>query len=402
MIHLVTWLPLQYQRTLCRTLAEAYGQAFMAWFAERADKEFPFSPDPHDLFVHHYLAEVGYGKFVSELRSDPAAVVILCGWSSPMTNRTLLLSALSGIPVFIWADHPHPRQRSLPKKLVRKIFLNLLARKVSGFLACGKPTVEHLISLGIPASKITNFPYWVDLPNDWAVPERCLAEDSTRQPLRLLGIGRHVSVKQFEVAIDAVALANARAGTVVAELVLVGDGPERSNLEAHSQLVASSASVRFTGWLDGEEILGRVRASDALVLTSRFDAFGVAVLEAMASGRAVLASAGVMAARDRDEGTGAVMIHPVGDAERLAEQITSLASDRELLRQASVSSRATAEKWPPARAVAILDQLLQKTKRGRVLLGHRQSIEQDCGSGAQRVRLDRESLARQAVRTSGR
>ncbi len=97
------------------------------------------------------------------------------------------------------------------------------------------------------------------------------------------------------------------------------------------------------------------------------------------------------APRDRDEGTGAVTIHPVGDAERLAEQITSLASDRELLRQASVSSRATAEKWPPARAVAILDQLLQKTKRGRVLLGHRQSIEQDCGSGAQRVRLDRES-----------
>jgi len=84
------------------------------------------------------------------------------------------------------------------------------------------------------------------------------------------------------------------------------------------------------------------------------------------------------------------------------EQITSLASDRELLRQASLSSRATAEKWPPARAVAIFDRLLQKTKRGRVLLGHRQSIEQDCESGAQRVRLDRESLARQAVRTSGR
>ncbi len=358
MIHLVTWLPLPYQRSLCRTLAEAYGPAFVAWFAERAHKEFPNSPDAHNLFVHHYLSEVGYGKFLSELRSDPAAVVILCGWSSPMTNRTLLLSALSGTPVFIWADHPHPRQRSLPKKLVRKIFLNLLALKVSGFLACGKPTVEHLISLGIPASKITNFPYWVDLPNEWAVPKRCVAEAASRQPFSLLGIGRHVPVKQFEVAIDAVALANTRAGRVVAELVLVGDGPERARLEAHSRSVASSASVHFTGWLDGEEILKRLRASDALVLPSRFDAFGVAVLEAMAAGRAVLASAGVMAARDRDEGTGAVIIHPVGDVERLAEHITLLATDCESLRKASLAARATADKWRPKRAIAILEEAL--------------------------------------------
>src|SRR2546430_11597214 len=49
--------------------------------------------------------------------------VILCGWSSPMTNRTLLLTTLLRIPVFIWADHPHPRQRSMLVNLVRRSFL---------------------------------------------------------------------------------------------------------------------------------------------------------------------------------------------------------------------------------------------------------------------------------------
>src|SRR2546430_261132 len=157
--------------------------------------------------------------------------VILCGWSSPMTNRTLLLTTLLRIPVFIWADHPHPRQRSMLVDLVRRSFLYLLARRAAGFLACGDPTVEHLVSLGMPRSMITNFPYWVEIPNEWSVPERCLDDPAGRRPLRLLAIGRHVPAKQFEVAIEAVALANKTAGTCVAELGLAGAGPERAKLE---------------------------------------------------------------------------------------------------------------------------------------------------------------------------
>lgn len=364
MIHLVTWLPLPYQRTLCQTLSDADCPAFVAWFAESAHDDFHHSVGPKNSFAHHYLAEVGYGKFFRELKADPEAIVILCGWSSPMTNKTLLMTMLLRIPVFIWADHPHPRKRAWVRSLARKFYLRILARMASGFLACGTPTIEHLVSLGIERKNITNFPYWVELPREWSVPRRCLDQVAARRPLRLLAIGRHVPVKQLEVAIEAVALVNKRAGRELVELVMLGDGPERPTLEALAQSLSCEARVTFPGWLETDEVYEKLSEADALVITSRFEPYGVVVLEAMACGRPVLAAEGIVAARDRDDGTGAIVFHPTGDVECLAAQITLLASDRDELRRASIAARATAEKWPPQKAFAILQVALGRTKLG--------------------------------------
>jgi len=395
-IHLVTRLPLPYQQTLCRTLSDCYGGAFVAWFWERANEEFPYRSVPQYDFTQHYLSEVGYWKFFKKLRADPEAVVILGGWSSPMTNRTLLITKLLRIPIFVWADHPYPRKRPWVLAYVRELSLRLLARIVFGFLACGNPTVEHLVSLGIERRKITNFPYWVEVPKEWSVPKRFLDEDAATRPLRLLAIGRQVPVKQFEVAIQAVALANKEAGPEVAELVMVGDGPERANLEAFAKASGCETTVSFPGWLETDEVYEELRKADALIITSQFEPYGVVVLEAMATGRPVLASGGVIAAQDRDEGTGAILLHPIGDVESLAEQIVLLAREPERLRTASVASRATAEKWSPERAAAIVEKILGQTKRGKFLLRRKQASpvhEIEVGES----RHDRERIERVAV-----
>jgi glycosyltransferase involved in cell wall biosynthesis len=399
-IHLVTRLPLPYHQTLCHTLSDSYDGAFVAWFAEKADEEFPYRRVPQDTFTQYFLSEVGYWKFLKELKADPEAVVILGGWSSPMTNKTLFMTALLRIPVFVWADHPHPRKRSWVAARARKFYLRFLARMVSGFLACGTPTVEHLVSLGIERKKITNFPYWVAVPQEWSVPKRCLDEDAATRPLRLLAIGRHVRVKQFEVAIEALALANKNAGRELAELVVVGDGPERATLEVLAQSLGCETTVSFPGWLETDEVYEQLRDADALVLTSKFDAYGVVVLEAMAAGRPVLASEGVVAALDRDEGTGAILVHPTGDVECLTEQIVLIASDYGRLRKASLASRATAEKWPPARAAAIVKEILNQTRRGKLLLQHKQSSVH--GIGVAENRHDRERIERVAAANGGR
>ena len=366
MIHLVTRLPLSYHRTLCRALDDSYGGAFMAWFAERASEDFPLESSTDDGFKHHFLSEVGYRKFFRSLMSDSEAVVVLGGWSSPMTNRTLLMTTLLRIPVFIWADHPHPHRRTWMKDRARKLYLKLIAGLVSGFLGCGRPTVEHLRSLGLDSAKLTEFPYWVDVPERWSSPH--LAAE--RKPLRLIAIGRHIAVKQFEVAIKAVALTNAKSNQQSVELVLVGDGPERATLESTAKSLGADA-VHFCGWLEGEELSLQIESADALVLTSRFDAYGVVVLEALARGRPVFASDGVVAALDRDDGSGAIITHQAGDAELLAQQIELFANDRELLHRASLAARAIAEQWKPDRAASILDGVLINSKRGAMLVKNR-------------------------------
>jgi glycosyltransferase involved in cell wall biosynthesis len=65
--------------------------------------------------------------------------------------------------------------------------------------------------------------------------------------------------------------------------VVVGDGPQRAELEArHPDAV-------FTGAKRGEELAAHFRSADAFVFPSRTDTFGLVLLEAMASGTPVAA-----------------------------------------------------------------------------------------------------------------
>lgn len=374
MIHFLTWIPLEYQQSLCRELHEYYGSDFTVWFAERAHEEFPFRINVVAEFPKRYLSETGYAEFVRALRADKEAVVILGGWRSPMTARTLIIATLLRVPFFIWADHPHPRARGFAVRTLRKIYLRSLNMVAAGFLAAGQPTLEHLISLGLSREKIMVFPYWTELPQCWTPPAGSQNEAAIeRRPLKLITVGRLFPVKQFSVAIEALSRANSKAGHRLAELVVAGDGPERSSLEAFAAERKISDCVTFLGWLESDEIRREIEKADLLLITSIFEGYSVVVLEAMAAGRPVLASEGIVGAVDRDEGVGAVLFHRVGDANRLAEQITWFATDRKRLSDASVAARRTAEKWPPSRAVDILREALGRTRAGRRLIARREA-----------------------------
>ncbi|HEX3085766.1 MAG TPA: glycosyltransferase family 4 protein [Pyrinomonadaceae bacterium] len=299
-----------------------------------------------------------------ELRADPEPIVILGCWTTALAYKTLLITALLRVPVFIWADHPHPRQRNYLFARFRSWYIRSLARRVEGFLACGKPTVAHLESLGIAPDKITNFPYWVDLPGHWSLPRRC-REELSNEPLQLLATGRQIPVKAFEVAIEAVAVANEKAGRTIVTLDVFGDGPAPERLVELTRSLKIEDLVTFSGWPSNEEVMRRLSNSDALVVPSRFEPYGVVVLEALASGRAVLSSDQVVAALDRDDGKGAIFFHPSGDSETLAEQIKLLADNRDVLAKSSAAARANAEQWPPARAAAILLPVLEQARQRR-------------------------------------
>ncbi len=60
--------------------------------------------------------------------------------------------------------------------------------------------------------------------------------------------------------------------------VVIGDGPDRESL------MGLYPSVRFTGFLHGEELAKAVAAADVFVFPSRTDTFGVVLLEALACG----------------------------------------------------------------------------------------------------------------------
>jgi glycosyltransferase involved in cell wall biosynthesis len=98
------------------------------------------------------------------------------------------------------------------------------------------------------------------------------------------GVGRLVPGKRFGVLIEAVAaLPGAR-------LLLAGDGPERAALRALATRLGAADRVRLLGECDRDGVAALLSAVDVFVSASRDEAFGLAVVEALAAGLPVLHS----------------------------------------------------------------------------------------------------------------
>jgi glycosyltransferase involved in cell wall biosynthesis len=111
--------------------------------------------------------------------------------------------------------------------------------------------------------------------------------------------------------------------------LIVGDGPERSNLERLAGVLDIGERVRFVG-VRGD-VPALLRSSDMFVLSSRTEAFPLVVLEAMASGLPVVAT-GVGSVREMVEDGISAIVVPPEDSNALADAIVRIIDDEELAR----------------------------------------------------------------------
>jgi len=137
--------------------------------------------------------------------------------------------------------------------------------------------------------------------------------------VRVLYAGRLTKEKGADLLADAFLAARARDPRL--ELVLAGGGPEQEALRARL-----GGAARFLGWLEGEALARAYADADIFLFCSQTDTFGQVVLEAQASGLAVVAvDAGGPAELIADGRTG-LLCPPRPSA--LADAVTVLAGSR--------------------------------------------------------------------------
>lgn len=120
------------------------------------------------------------------------------------------------------------------------------------------------------------------------------------------------------------------------ELVLVGSDWDRAD-EVHKTAneVASSSSIRFTGFTASEDLPALYNAADAFVFPSLYEGFGLPVLEAMACGTPV---AGANASSIPEVVGDAGLLFDPYDEEAIADSILQILTDSELSRRLSERS----------------------------------------------------------------
>ncbi|WP_336923376.1 glycosyltransferase family 4 protein [Aquipuribacter sp. SD81] len=136
-------------------------------------------------------------------------------------------------------------------------------------------------------------------------------------------LGRlEIAQKGLDLLLDAWAAA---APQVAGRLVLLGDGPDRRELERRAARLGVADRVDFAGRVEGADKLRRLAAARVVVMPSRFETFGMVAAEAHACGTPVVAF-GIPCLREVVvPGTGVLV--PAFDTGALAREVVALLRD---------------------------------------------------------------------------
>lgn len=166
-------------------------------------------------------------------------------------------------------------------------------------------------------------------------------------------VGRFVAIKDLATLVRAFARVSAQRPDAV--LLLVGDGPLRAEIDALVAALALQKQVHLVGWI--EDVAPVHATIDICALSSLNEGTPVAVIEAMAAAKAVVATrVGGVADVVEHERTG--LLVPPQSPEALADAILRLAVDpAERSRMGAAGRQAVVARFSPERLVDDIDTL---------------------------------------------
>lgn len=311
------------------------------------------------LLLAHRLQEWGQSQTV--MTRDAGALarwlheaslpVTPAAWDLSVDPRVILklLRTIGGRPAIIHAHDPHALAVAaavtafvdVPLVVTRRVDNPLrrlgLWRRADRIIAISQRVAEVLAASGIPRDRITVVHSGIDPARTRDVvphPVRAALGLPTDAPLAV-SVGAMLAHKDHATLLRAAAVAANQRPDV--HWVLAGDGPERPALEAQRTALGLDGRVHFVGHVPWA--VGLIAAADVFVFSSREEGLGTSVLDAMALGVPVAATAGGGVPEMLGQGAG--LLVPVADAPALASATLQLLQDAQL--RAEVRTRATTQ-----------------------------------------------------------
>lgn len=178
----------------------------------------------------------------------------------------------------------------------------------------------------------------------------------------ILFVSMNFEIKGLEEILLALAKLNAQNHKF--KFIVIGKG----NIKKYAQLAANAqigADVIFTGPLSKNKLIGMYLAGDFYIMLSKFDTFGMVVLEAMAAGLPVIISRNVGARDIVQEGKNGFIIADTTDTDCIAAQIALLFDKNIRAPMAEAAGRTAAQNtWDNVtkKYAAVYEEILARTE----------------------------------------
>jgi glycosyltransferase involved in cell wall biosynthesis len=263
-----------------------------------------------------------------------------------MLTGTALVSTLNS-----WYAHEHSTT------LVKGRFYTTLElwtnQSLDLYITVSEKDRQMLLDSGIPDSAIELVYNTIDLdvsaiPGDGGWLRKQF--DLPPQAIVCTGIGRLVPQKGFDILIEAFA----KIASQVPELycLVIGGGEDREQLSAQIQEAGLDGRVRLIGYYDRPQVMAILKSSDIFVMPSRYEGTPIALLEAAALARPILATCagGIPELVTHEQHAWLVPTH---DPEALAQGFLKLALNLEYARSLGQNAqRRVSESFNPENQVS--------------------------------------------------
>jgi sugar transferase (PEP-CTERM/EpsH1 system associated) len=250
---------------------------------------------------------------------------------------------LAGVRRLVHAEHGRdatdPQGNFLKYHRLRRWMAPLVAR----YVVVSTELRDWLVDrVGVRQSKVVYIPNGVDLAkfdieHDRPAPRRRLGDFAPPGTVLVGNVARLDRVKDHAALIAAFKIMRDRARHGNTRLIIVGDGPQREQLEKQIADLDLQETVRLLGHRD--DVAELLAECDLFVLSSIAEGMPVTLLEAIAVGLPVIATdVGGVASVVEDGVTGALV--PPGDPHVLAETLGIFVVDEALRRRQGEAGRA--------------------------------------------------------------
>lgn len=289
---------------------------------------------------------IAYRELHAALRRT-SPVDVIHAHSSKAGALVRLVAAGGSAPV-VYSPHGMAAMDSGLSRLnvsIARSIERLLSPLADCIVAVSEYEAQFLRSLGLRCGSLATISLGLDAPTMLPRSEAREILDLDEGELVIGFVGRFASAKAPEIAVEAFA----RADLPGSKLVMIGDGPQKSRVEAAIGTFAAPGSVVLTGRRPARPLLS---AFDAVLVSSRYESFGYVTAEALLADIPVLSSpVGIGPTLAALEGAPIVITR--GDARSLAEGLTR------------VVERRTGGARPSAGSVAIRSALSVQAMTGK-------------------------------------
>jgi glycosyltransferase involved in cell wall biosynthesis len=232
-------------------------------------------------------------------------------------------------------------------KLIYKLeeFLLPLSDRIIAISQCVK---DYLIQKGIDKNRIEIIRNAIALENQHITDPKFKPDSS---PAKIGSIGRLIRRKGFATLIEGFSRIEGEA-----HLEIIGDGPERNHLAELITRLSLNRRVELLGQLPNNDVLEKLMSWDMFVFSPTWEGFGLVVLEAMSSGKPVIATDVGGIPEIIQDGTTGILVPPE-NPKALADKIDELINNPALRSRLGNAARKHVEEN------FTLKEMVEKTKK---------------------------------------